>query len=199
MKKKAYIWIGVMLALSIAAGVWTLLRAPEPALLEAARDTPELQDGMAELLDEGIPLGEASAEDPFAAFTEEQKTAMNEVLSLVNAARQEAGVAPLTLSPVLCTAAQVRAGECVTNFSHTRPDGTSYKTAITALGVAPGYSGENAATGHTTPQMVVGRWLQSEGHRANILNPNYTQIGVGLAPNVGNGYKGYSWVQLFTS
>ena len=120
-------------------------------------------------------------------------------MALVNAARAEAGAGPLTLNPDLRKAAQVRAAECVTTFSHTRPTGTSYKTAIAEAGVIPpvGYLGENVATGHTTPQMVVERWLQSEGHKKNILNPNYTQIGIGLEKNSGNGYKGYSWAQLF--
>lgn len=195
MKKPLIICLALVLIAAAAVGGYFLLRAPEPALLEAVRTEPD----PAEIADEDTPLAEDPTVDPFAAFSEEDRKAMDEILALVNAARQENNLNPLTLSPVLCQAAMTRAGECVTNFSHTRPNGTSYKTAITDLGVTPGYSGENAGTGHTSAKQVVERWLASDGHRANILNPNYTQLGVGLAPNVNNGYRGYSWVQLFTS
>ncbi|MCI8525496.1 MAG: CAP domain-containing protein [Oscillospiraceae bacterium] len=196
MKPRTLICFALLLFACVTAGAYFLLRGSQPVLLEAVSEAPD----PAEIADGQVPLSEAPAgEDPFAAFTEEQRAAMDEVLALVNAARQEASLAPLTLSPVLCTAAQTRAGECVSTFSHTRPDGTSYKTALTDLGVTTGYCGENAATGHTTAQQAVERWLQSEGHRANILNSNYTQLGVGMAPNTGSVYRGCAWVQLFTS
>ena len=77
------------------------------------------------------------------------------------------------------------------------PDGTPYKTAIAEAGVQSNYTGENVATGHTSPQQVVSRLLKSEGHRANIVNEKFTRIGIGLEKNVGNRYGGYSWSQLF--
>ena len=82
-------------------------------------------------------------------------------------------------------------------FSHTRPDGTSYKTAISEAGVVSNYTGENVACGHSSAQQVVKAWLNSPGHKDNILNSNFTKIGVGLEKNVGNGYRGYAWAQLF--
>lgn len=144
-----------------------------------------------------VPNPDGGEEDPFAQFSEEQLAYLNEVLDLVNAARKDAGLEPMTLDPVLCAAAQVRAKECVGTFSHTRPNGTKYSTAIAEAGINANYTGENAATGHTSAKQVVASWLKSEGHRANILNARFTSLGVGLEPNVGNRYKGFAWVQLF--
>ena len=104
----------------------------------------------------------------------------------------------LELDPVLCKAAQVRAAECEISFSHTRPDGTKYKTAITDAGISSGYTGENVATGYTTADQAMAGWLKSEGHRANILNERFTKIGIASKKN-NNQYGGYTWEQLFIS
>ena len=130
-------------------------------------------------------------------LTQTQTEYVNEVLYLVNEARADANLPALTLDPALQKAAQVRASECTDNFSHTRPDGTSYQTAILQAGVVSGYTGESVAIGQTSAQQVVNRWLNSEMHRANILSSNYTRVGIGLAENSGNSFDGYAWVQLF--
>ena len=127
----------------------------------------------------------------------EDYDAANEVLRLMNTARAEEGLPPLKMDPALSQWAMQRAAECSVYYSHTRPDGTSYKTAISEAGVVSNYTGENVACGHSSAQQVVKAWLNSPGHRDNILNSNFTKIGVGLEKNVGNGYKGYSWSQLF--
>ncbi|MCI9155478.1 MAG: CAP domain-containing protein [Lawsonibacter sp.] len=143
------------------------------------------------------PANQGEEEDPFARFTQEQRDFMDEILALVNQARAEAGLSALELNPALCGAAQVRAKECVSTFSHTRPNGSSYKTAIAEMGITADYVGENVATGYKDAQQVVNAWLKSEGHRANILNENYTKIGIGSEKNTGNRYRGYAWSQLF--
>ena len=117
------------------------------------------------------------------------------VLALVNEARAQEGLAPLTLAQNLTQAAQVRAGELPVLFSHTRPDGRSCFTALAEAGVAYRTAGENIAAGYATPEAVVDGWLHSEGHRANILNEDFTQMGVGHV-QAADGYGDY-WVQLF--
>ena len=92
----------------------------------------------------------------------------------------------------------MRAAECEISFSHTRPDGTKYKTAITDAGISSGYTGENVATGYTTADQAMAGWLKSEGHRANILNEHFTKIGIASKKN-NNQYGGYTWEQLFIS
>lgn len=184
-------------ALCVVSLLW--VSTPRRALLD--NDPPS---GVLEIPEEDVPLAggpapeEESEQDPFAAFTQEQRDTMNEVLDLVNAARADAGVAALELDPALCQAAQVRAEECVGTFSHTRPDGTSYKTALTEAGITAGYVGENVATGYKGARQAVEGWLKSEGHRANILNGNYTKMGIGFEKNTGNRYQGFAWAQLFT-
>lgn len=193
---KKYVALLTLGALCAAGFLWA--GVPRQALLD--NDPPA---GLLEIPEEDAPLAGGPApedeaeQDPFAAFTQEQRDTMNEVLDLVNAARADAGVAALELDPALCGAAQVRAAECVGTFSHTRPDGTSYKTALTEAGLTAGYVGENVATGYKGARQAVEGWLNSEGHRANILNGNYTKMGIGFEKNTGNRYRGFAWAQLF--
>ena len=118
-----------------------------------------------------------------------------EVLQLVNQARADAGLAPLTADPALTAAAQTRAEELTALYSHTRPDGRSCFTALTEAGVAYWAAGENIAAGYPTPAEVVAGWMASDGHRANILSEDFTQMGLGYAP-AEDGY-GHYWAQLF--
>ena len=117
------------------------------------------------------------------------------VLDLVNEARAQEGLAPLTLAKNLTQAAQVRAGELPVLFSHTRPDGRSCFTALDQAGIAYRAAGENIAAGYATPEAVVAGWMASDGHRANILSADFTQMGLGYAP-AEDGY-GHYWAQLF--
>ena len=92
------------------------------------------------------------------------------------------------------SAAQVRAKEIERSFSHTRPDGSSFNSALTEAGVNFSGAGENIAYGQNSPEKVMEGWMNSSGHRANILNSSYTSIGVGHYQNAsGVNY----WTQLF--
>lgn len=123
-----------------------------------------------------------------------EDSAVAEVLSLVNSERAKAGLAPLTLNEKAVKAAQTRAAEIQTSFSHTRPDGRSFSTALTEAGVTYRASGENIAYGQTSAAQVMNSWMNSSGHRANILNSSYTEIGIGHVKSAsGTDY----WVQLF--
>ena len=116
-----------------------------------------------------------------------------EVLQLVNVERTNAGLKPLQLSSDLNYFADVRAKELPTLFSHTRPDGTS---CFTAVKVSYKYIGENIAAGQPTPAEVVEGWMNSPGHRANILSSKYTQMGIGYVYAPSTDYKHF-WAQLF--
>ena len=118
----------------------------------------------------------------------------NQVVKLVNEERAKAGLSPLTVNSKAANAAQTRAREIEKSFSHTRPDGSSFNTALTEAGVSFRGAGENIAYGQTTPQQVMEGWMNSSGHRANILNANYTSIGVG---HYKNGAGVDYWAQLF--
>lgn len=121
---------------------------------------------------------------------------VNEVLRLVNSERAKEGLSALTLNNTLCKAADVRAAEIVKSFSHTRPNGTSCFTAVKEAGYTNYRSlGENIAAGQKTPVAVVTAWMNSPGHRANIMSKNFTTIGIGYL-NTSSGY-GHYWTQMF--
>lgn len=114
-----------------------------------------------------------------------------EVVRLVNIEREKANVAPLEMNEGLQNATDIRAKELNTLFSHDRPDGTTCFTVLKEVGVLGSAMGENIAQGQRTPEEVVNAWMNSPGHRSNILNSNFTQIGVGYDSTAN------SWVQLF--
>ena len=130
------------------------------------------------------------------ASTPDELTA--EVVRLVNVERAKEGLAPLGTYDSLTRAAQIRAPEIVTLFSHDRPDGTKCYTAMDETGARAGaYTyGENIAAGNATAAATVEQWMNSPGHRANILNKDFTHIGVGYQHDAGSTYGDY-WVQMF--
>ena len=120
---------------------------------------------------------------------------IQEVVNLVNIERAKEGLSALKIDTKVQAAAQVRAKECEQLFSHTRPDGSSFATALKEQNVSYRSAGENIAWGQHSPEEVMEAWMNSAGHRANIMNPNFTTIGVGYYENArGIDY----WCQLFT-
>ena len=118
---------------------------------------------------------------------------ISRVVELCNEQRAANGIGPLTEDATLDSKAAIRAGETVTKFDHTRPDGSSCFSVLDDVEWSA--VGENIAAGQPTPEEVVECWMNSDGHRANILNPSFNKIGVGYA--TGGDYGSY-WVQLFT-
>ena len=98
-----------------------------------------------------------------------------EVLKLVNNERQNNGLKPLVMTQQLTDGAMIRAAETTVSFSHTRPNGEQCFTAFSWSRTA----GENIACGQRTPAQVVSSWMNSSGHRGNILNSSFTTIGIG--------------------
>lgn len=119
-----------------------------------------------------------------------------EVLRLVNAERAKVGLAKLTLSNKLTSVANTKAKDMAVNryFDHTSPTYGSPFEMLHHFGVNYSYAGENIAGGQPDAKTVMNSWMNSSGHRANILNKNYTQLGVGYY--VGGLYNTY-WVQEF--
>ncbi|MBP0965522.1 MAG: hypothetical protein J5999_09580 [Oscillospiraceae bacterium] len=111
------------------------------------------------------------------------------MLALVNQARAEHGASSLSLDSKLCDAANKRAQEIATKFSHTRPDGRDCFTVLDEYGISYYGCGENIAAGSSDANSIFNMWMNSSGHRANILNSSYRYIGIGK-------YGNY-WVQLF--
>lgn len=117
----------------------------------------------------------------------------HEVVRLVNEIRQQNGLKPLTENWELSRVARYKSQDMLDNryFSHTSPTYGSPFQMIKAFGLSYRTAGENIAKGYASPQAVVNSWMNSSGHRANILNVSYTQIGIGYVA------QGNYWTQMF--
>ncbi|MFF0222924.1 CAP domain-containing protein [Streptomyces sp. NPDC004629] len=119
-----------------------------------------------------------------------------DVVELTNRERGRARLAPLAVDPRLTAAAQAHSADMVARdfYSHTSPEGTQPWDRAAAAGSRRRTIGENIACGQRSAAEVVEGWMNSPGHRANILKPDFTHIGVGF---VGGGRTGTYWTQLF--
>ena len=142
------------------------------------------------------PYDSALTDDIYASATgtlnisgTQNYTYASQVITLLNEQRVNNGLSPLTADSTLTAAAMQRAAETVIYFSHTRPNGSRCFTAFDG-----GWRGENIAAGQADPDEVITGWMNSTGHRENILEANYTSVGVGCF-----NYKGINfWVQCFS-
>ncbi len=176
--------------------------APETDIPET--DSPEVDVPENDAPETDLPGNNTPDNNPGNGSTEEstpeeapdsEHAFIKEVVRLVNAERAKEGLAPLTINTKVQAAAMVRAKECEQLFSHTRPDGSSFATALKEQNISYRSAGENIAWGQRSPEEVMKAWMNSSGHRANIMNPNFTTIGVGYYENAkGTDY----WCQLFT-
>lgn len=119
----------------------------------------------------------------------------SEVVRLVNDIRVKNGLKPLTHDWELSRVARYKSQDMKDNkyFSHTSPTYGSPFQMMKNFGISYRTAGENIAKGYATPEAVVNGWMNSSGHRANILNSSYTRIGVGYV--AGGNY----WTQMFIS
>lgn len=124
-------------------------------------------------------------------FTNYQK----EVLNLVNKERSNRGLAPLKLNDSLSNVATIKSQDMIDKnyFDHTSPTYGSPSNMINKFGISYNSMGENIAMGQSSPEEVMNSWMNSPGHRKNILNPNFTELGVGVAKNNSTLY----WTQMF--
>ncbi|MBQ9885754.1 MAG: hypothetical protein IJM37_02680 [Lachnospiraceae bacterium] len=135
--------------------------------------------------------GSVNSQNPYRQIRQQ-------VVDLCNQYRAQNGITNmLTLDDTLTKAADIRAKEIVTNFSHTRPDGTRCFTVLEQFGYKYRAVGENIASGYINPQKVMEAWMNSSGHRANILNSSFNKIGVGYYETK-SGYR-YYWAQMFSN
>ncbi|MEE8067026.1 sporulation protein [Clostridioides difficile] len=130
-----------------------------------------------------------STSESFSAY-------QKEVVDLVNIERAKAGLNPLTLDSSISNVATKKSQDMIDNnyFSHNSPTYGSPFDMLKKFGISYKTAGENIAMGQKTPKEVVNAWMNSEGHRKNIMNPNFSKIGVGVAQkSVGSIY----WTQIF--
>ena len=118
-----------------------------------------------------------------------------QVIDLTNKARGKSGLKPLAVDSKLTYMAEVKSMDMYRNgyFDHTSPYYGSPFDMMKRYNISYRYAGENIAKGQQTPQEVVNAWMNSEGHRRNILSKDFTHISVGYV----SGYKGKLWSQEF--
>ncbi|MFJ1602496.1 CAP domain-containing protein [Streptomyces sp. NPDC088253] len=139
------------------------------------------------------PEAPASASPSTAATKAPASAAVARVLALVNSERGKVGCSPLTLNAKLSKAAQDHSADMAShqNMSHTGSDGSDPGQRITTAGYSWSAYGENVAFGYSTPEEVMAGWMSSPGHKRNILDCGFKDIGVGLAQ------PGSYWTQDF--
>lgn len=143
----------------------------------------------------------ASYDDLLPAAKENKKkykSEINEVLSIINSYRKEGGLEPLVLDDKLTTVACARAEELAWSgkFSHYRPNAKFFSSILKDAGITKGSAGENIGRGYGDPETVCQAWKDSETHYENIMNPNFTRIGIGVAADPDPDGK-LCWAQLF--
>lgn len=119
-----------------------------------------------------------------------------EIVNLVNIERQKEGLAPLTFSEELSKVARAKSQDMASKnyFSHTSPTYGDPFSMMKSFGIKYRTAGENIAKGYSSAQSVMRGWMNSSGHRANILNSSFGKIGVGYVNINGTTY----WTQMFT-
>jgi len=161
--------------------------APKAPVAEQPAPAPAAPSAPTEKAEEATqPATPAAEADSVSAFE-------TQVVELTNAERAKNGLAPLEIYNPLMKVAHAKSQDMASNnyFSHTSPTYGSPFDQIKAAGITYSAAGENIAQGQRTPEEVVQAWMNSEGHRANILNANFTHIGVGYVEN------GNYWTQQF--
>ncbi|WP_078409785.1 CAP domain-containing protein [Priestia abyssalis] len=139
-----------------------------------------------------------NTEKPAATTASNVSEFEKQVANLVNQERQKAGLQPLQLDTKLSDVAREKSKDMMNKgyFSHQSPTYGSPFDMMKQFGITYKSAGENIAKGQQTPQEVMNAWMNSEGHRANILNGSFTHIGVGFVKDAqGTTY----WTQMFIS
>ena len=122
-----------------------------------------------------------------------------EAFRLINDIRLQNGLTPFKWDLNAYNAAKIRVNEITNNFSHKRPDGSKFSTAYsTEIYNSIKKLGENIAAGQKTSEKVVSDWMNSDSHRKNILDPEFTGMAIAFCHNDNAEYKNY-WSQHFTT
>lgn len=170
------------------------VEAPKEEKAEAPAEAPKQEAPKQEAQAPQQQAPQQNAEKP---ATEQTNGAVSEfekkVVELTNAEREKQGLAPLELDVELSKVAKDKSKDMQQNnyFSHNSPTHGSPFDMMKKYGIQYNTAGENIAQGQQSPEEVVNAWMNSEGHRANIMNENFTHIGVGHVE------EGNYWTQMF--
>lgn len=173
---------------TVTAGesLWKIAVKYQIGLSELKNANPQIKNF--DLIYPGQVINLPAADSAVASYEQE-------VIRLVNEIRTKNGLKPLTYHWELARVARYKSQDMKDNryFAHNSPVYGSPGQMVKSFGISYRTVGENIARGYRTPQQVVDGWMNSSGHRANILNAGYTHIGVGYVA------EGNYWTQLFMS
>lgn len=184
----------------------TTVEVTEPVVEVPSTEPTESTTVEVTVPDVTVPVTEAPTTEPVESETtaptqptqpsdssEFNEAYADEVIRLVNIEREKYGLPTLAKNADATQAAEIRSKEITQLFSHTRPDGTSFFSIANELGFSYKSIGENIAYGYSSPEAVVKGWMNSKGHRENILSSSFNGIGVGCYESNGVLY----WAQIF--
>lgn len=168
--------------------LWKIAQSHGVAYNSLIQANPQIQNPNIIWVGEKLQLPSSTASTTTSSSAQQYAVT---VAQLVNQQRAKAGLKPLALNSKLSALAMQKAADMYQNhyFSHTSPTYGSPFDMMQREGITFTYGGENIAEGQTTPQQVMNDWMNSSGHRANILNAHYDTIGVAYDHGV--------WVQEF--
>ncbi|HEY9619334.1 MAG TPA: CAP domain-containing protein [Crinalium sp.] len=189
---------------NLATGTYFLRVFPASSTEASYRLTAAAQVVSASPSPSGTPSTSTPSPSPSPAPTSTGSSLIDQVVSLTNQFRQQNGLQPLSANGTLNSVALKHSQNMANQdfFSHTEPDGSQPWDRMTAAGYSWSAAGENIAGGQQTAQEVFNAWVNSSGHRANMLNPNFREIGVGyyeLTNDTGNVNYNRYWTQVFGS
>ncbi|MNW42442.1 Cysteine-rich secretory protein family protein [compost metagenome] len=166
--------------------------SPAPSKSETITEDTNAGKGNTETVTETEPAKEETQKNTTSQDENNKSEFAKQVVDLVNQERAKAGLQPLKSDAALTNVAMIKAKDMYNNnyFDHNSPTLGSPFDLMKSEGIQYRTAGENIAKGQRTPQEVMNAWMNSEGHRQNIMNANYTSIGVAY-------YNG-EWVQEFT-
>lgn len=147
----------------------------------AVRDYDSIDFDTVTIMEEEVPLGSSVNNENVEEMTALRNMAQA-AFDLMNVQRVQAGLKALTWDNDLENAAAIRACECLSSFSHTRPDGSDWYTVNAQI-----MHGENLAYGYDSADSVMSAWMNSPTHKANILYPSFTRCAIAVYKS-GNTY-----------
>jgi uncharacterized YkwD family protein/spore coat assembly protein SafA len=193
----AGIWGAGMTNIAYGQGTTTYIVRPGDTLWKIS---VRYQVGLSEIIDANPQIPNPNLIYPgqkvYVPILNDVKRIENEVVRLTNEQRAKYGLPPLSIDWQLARVARYKSADMRDKnyFQHNSPTYGSPFTMMKNFGIHYRTAGENIAAGQRTPQEVVNAWMNSTGHRANILNKDFTHIGVGYAKG---GSYGHYWTQMF--
>jgi uncharacterized YkwD family protein/spore coat assembly protein SafA len=185
-------FIGSITAFAASQQIYTVISGDSMWMIAS-----RYQVGISEIISANPQITNPSMIYPGQKITipslDDVKAIENKVAQLVNQERAKKGLQPLAINWQLARVARYKSADMAAKnyFSHTSPTYGSPFNMMENFGIRFSSAGENIAKGQTTPEQVMNAWMNSPGHRANILNSSYTIIGVGYVVD------GNYWTQLF--